>query len=145
MPSNAGTIGVDYSVSFFDGVTGQLQDLGDVQNFTLTTLKHDLKNMPYNGDPVYDYMSDGHRFSFTITRTDSRWDQFQATREANIRNGIKNTSGTVQKSITNADGTVSRFQYQKAVMWVTDLGDVSREKLVQVKMEGYASSMVQIA
>ena len=144
MPSNAGTIGVDYSVSFFDGVTGQLQDLGDVQNFQMTSMKHDLKNMPYNGDPVYDYMSDGHRFSFTITRTDSRWDLFMATREANIRNGVKNTAGVVNKSIINSDGTTNRFQYQNAVMWVTDLGDVSREKLVQVKLEGYASRMVPI-
>lgn len=145
MPSNAGTIGVDYSISFYDAVTGQLQDLGDVQNFKLTTLKHDLKNMPYNGDPVYDYMSDGHSMSFTITRTDSRWDLFQVTREANVRNGIKNTSGVLNKSITNAAGTVSRFQYQKFVFWVTDLGDVSREKLVQVQCVGMASSMIQIA
>src|SRR6185437_8070480 len=145
MPSNAGTIGVDYSVSFFDGVTGQLQDLGDVQSFQMTALKHDLKNMPYNGDPVYDYISDGHRCTFTITRTNSNWDSFQVTREANIRNGIKNTAGVLNKSIINADGTVSRFQYQNFVFWVEDLGDVSREKLVQVKASGYASRMVQIA
>ena len=145
MPSNAGTIGVDYSIQFYDGVTGQLQDLGDVQNFKLTTMKHDLKNMPYNSDPVYDYMSDGHKFSFTITRTDSRWDSFQVTREANVRNGIKNTSGVLNKSITNADQSVSRFQYQKFVFWINDLGDVSREKLVQVQAEGMASSMIQIA
>jgi len=145
MPSNAGTIGVDYSIQFFDGVTGQLQDLGDVQNFKMTTLKHDLKNMPYNGNPVYDYMSDGHKCTFTITRTDSRWDQFQAQREANILAGIKNTAGTLSKSITNADMSVSRFQYQSFVFWATDLGDVSREKLVQVQCEGYASAMVQIA
>lgn len=144
MPSNAGTIGVDYSVQFYDGVTGQLQDLGDVQNFKLTTLKHDLKNMPYNGDPVYDYMSDGHRASFTITRTDARWQIFQATREANIRNGIKNTAGVLNVSI-NDGTTTTRWQYQKFVFWVSDLGDVSREKLVQVSAEGYASSMVQIA
>lgn len=145
MPSNAGTIGVDYSIQFYDGVTGQLQDLGDVQGFQMTAMKHDLKNMPYNGDPVYDYMSDGHKCTFTITRTDSRWDTFQVSREANIRNGVMNTAGVLNKSVINADGSTSWFQYQNFVFWVQDLGDVSREKVVQVKAEGYASRLVSIA
>ncbi len=145
MPSNAGTIGVDYSIAYYDGVTGALQDLGDVQSVKMTAQKHDLKNMPYNGDPVYDFMHDGHKVAFTITRTDSRWDIFQAAREANIRAGRKNVAGVLNKSITNADGSVSRFQYQNFVFWVTDLGDVSREKLVQVTAEGWASRMLQIA
>jgi hypothetical protein len=144
MPSNAGNIGIDFSIQFFDGVTGALQDLGDVQNFKMTAMKHDLKNMPYNNNPIYDYINDGHHCTFTITRTDSRWDIFQATREANILAGIVNTSGTLQKTI-NDGVTTSRFLYTQFVFWVPELGDISREKLVQVQAEGYASAMIQIA
>jgi len=144
MPSNAGNIGIDYSIQFFDGVTGALQDLGDVQNVKFTALKHDLKNMPYNNNPIYDYINDGHKVTFTITRTDSRWDVFQATREANILAGITNTSGTLQKSINDGTST-SRFLYTQFVFWIPELGDISREKLVQVQGEGMASAMIKIA
>jgi hypothetical protein len=145
MPSNAGTIGGDYAIQFYDGVTGLLQDLGDVQNFKMTPLKTDLKNMPFNNDPVYDYMPDGHKITFTITRTDSRWDDFHSTREANVRNGKRNVSGVLNKSVVNADNSTSRYQYQGFVFWVLDLGDVSREKLTQVQCEGMASKMIKIA
>lgn len=145
MPSNAGTIGGDYSIQFYDGVTGLLQDLGDVQNFKMTPLHTQLKNMPFNNDPIYDYMPDGHKISFTITRTDSRWDDFQATREANVRNGKRNVSGVLNKSVVNADGSTSRYQIQNFVFQVTDLGDVSREKLTQVACEAMGSRMIKIS
>jgi hypothetical protein len=145
VPSNAGTIGVDYSIQFYDGLTGQLQDLGDVQSFDMTPMAHELKNMPYNGAPIYDYMDDGHKCSFTITMTDSRWDDFQAQREANTLAGKKNTSGVLNKSIIQPDGTTKRYQYTNFVFRVTHSGDVSREKLVSVRCEGMASSMVPIA
>jgi hypothetical protein len=145
MPTNAGSVGVDYSIQFFNGNTGLLQDLGDVQNVKFTAQKHDVANRPYNKPPKFDYIPDGHKVTFQITRTGAGLESYAATQEARFNAGVGNVAGYLNKSITNPDGTVSRWQYQSFVFFITDLGDVSREKLVTLSGEGMASQVIQIA
>jgi hypothetical protein len=145
MPSNAGSVGVDYNFSLYNGNTGFLQDLGDVQSVRVTQQKHDISNRPYNRPPRFDFIPDGYRVAFSITRTVSALEDLAVQNEANFNAGLGNKAGYLNETITNTDGTVSRYQYQGFVFFLTDHGDVSREKTVTVTGEGMASQKIRIA
>ena len=145
MPSNAGTIGVDYSFGYYDASTKSLVDLGDIQSVDIKAQKHDLKNMPYNASPKYDYIPDGYRVTFQITRTNAQLEQIAAQRELKFNAGQTIPAGYLQKTVTNVDGSTSIFQYTGFVIFLGDHGAVSREKLVTLNVEGMASRMVQLA
>lgn len=145
MPVNGMNVGVDYFFSYFNGQSGALESLGDVQNVRITAQKHDIKTMPYNTFPRYGYVPDGYRLEFTITRSVSTQEDAQVAYETAFNNGVLLGPGYLNESINNSDGTVSRYQYTNCVMWLTDPGDVTRDKVPTMRMEGYASAKVAIA
>jgi hypothetical protein len=145
MPVNGMNVGVDYSISFYDGTSGALVDLGDVQNVKIVAQKHDIKSMPYNAPPRYGFVPDGFKVDFTITRTGSAIEDFMVTAEANFNAGQVQSAGYLNETITNPDGSVSRYQYTSFVIFLTDHGDISRDKQVSLALTGMASSKVQIA
>ena len=145
MAVNSMSVGNDYALVFYDSNTGSIIDLGDVQNFTITAVKHDIKSQPYNDDPRFGYIDDGYRFSFNITRIGPALENFQLDQAARFRSGQHVTSGYLNETVNNPDNTVSRYQYQGFVFYVTDIGDVSREKNVSLKAEGMASRKVRLA
>lgn len=145
MPSNAGSVGVDYSLGYFDSNQNALVPLGDVQSVKIQAQKHDIKNMPYNAPPKYDFIPDGYKITFTITRTSALMENLAVAREANFNNGGFNVGGYLNETITNPDGSISRYQYTGFVFFLTDHGDISREKLVQLQGEGMASTKIVIA
>lgn len=145
MPTNAGNVGKDYSFGYYDGTTGSVVDLGDVQNVKIIAQKHDLKNMPYNGAPKFDYVPDGHKITFSITRTVSTLEDLAVARETAFNNGLRSQPGYLSETVNNTDGSTSRYQYTSFVFFLTDHGEVSRDKLVTIAAEGWASTKVQIA
>lgn len=145
MPSNAGSVGVDYSFGFYDGNTGTTVDLGDVQNVSVKAQNHPIKSQPYNGPPRFDYIPDGYKIDFTITRTVAVLEDLAVVREARFNQGLGNKPGYLSQSVNNTDGTVSRYQYTGFVFFLTDHGEVSREKTVTIKGEGMATQKVKIA
>lgn len=145
MPINGMNVGVDYSITYFESVSGGLVTLGDVQNVKITAMKHDIKSMPYNQVPRFGYIPDGYKVDFTIVRTGSVLEQLFATLAANFNSGSVITPGFLNETINNPDGTVSRWQFTNFVVFLTDHGDISREKVVSLKMEGMASDKIAIA
>lgn len=145
MPVNGMNVGVDYQLLYYDGSTGALVDLGDVQNVKIIALKHDIKSMPYNTDPRYGYVQDGFKIDFSITRTGSAIEDFMVAAAAKFNAGTVQKPGYLQQTVTNPDGSISRYQYTKMVIFLTDHGEISRDKPVTLALEGYASSKVAIA
>ena len=145
MPTNGMNTGTDYSLIYYDGNTGALVNLGDVQNVKITALKHDIASKPYNTVPRYAYVGDGFKIDFQITRTGPDLEVFMATAAANFNAGAVQQPGYLQQTITNPDGSITRFQYTKMVIFLTDHGDISRDKPVTLVLEGMASDKVQIA
>lgn len=145
MPVNGMNVGVDYSISFYDVATGTVIDLGDVQSVTITASKHDIKSQPYNGVPRYGYVPDGFRVSFSITRTGPEIEDYMVAFAQNFNQGNISSSGFLNQTIKNPNGSVSRYQYTGFVIFLTDHGDISREKNVTLKLEGMASDKIQIA
>lgn len=145
MPVNRMNVGTDYSLSYFDGNTGVIVDLGDVQNVRIAALKHELKSMPFNNVPRYGYVPDGFRVDFTIVRTASLLEDLMVTFSANFNAGKVIQPGYFNESVNNPDGSVSRYQYTNFVIFLDDHGDISREKPVMLRLSGMASDKVSIA
>src|SRR6516164_4102191 len=131
MPLNGMNVGTDYTFLYYDGMTGALVQMGDIQNIRIAAQKHDIKTMPYN--------------DFTITRNVSTLEDLMVTFANNFQNGTLIRPGYLNESINNWDGTISRYQYVNFVTFLTDHGDISREKIVTIKFEGMASKKIQIA
>jgi hypothetical protein len=138
-------IGADYSITYYEPVSGALINLGDVQDIKISALKHDIKSSPYNQLPRYGFIDDGYKIDFTIIRNSSTLEDLAVLNSANLNAGAVQGAGYLNESINNADGTISRYQYINFVAFLTDHGDISREKVVTIKYEGMASGKVQIA
>lgn len=145
MPVNGMNTGSDYSISYYDTASGVVVDLGDIQSVTITAAKHDIKSQPYNRPPRFGYVHDGFRVTFAITRTGPEIEDFMVQAAENFNAGRISTSGFLNQTINNPDGSVSRYQYTGFVMFLTDHGDVSREKTVTLRLEGLASEKRRIA
>lgn len=145
MPVNGMNVGVDYTISYFDGVSGALINLGDVQQAKITAQKHDIKSQPYNGVPRFGFVPDGFKIDFTITRTGQQLEDLAVLNSANFNAGSVMSPGFLNQTINNPDGSISRYQYTNFVVFLTDHGDISREKNVTLTLEGFASDKVKIA
>ena len=145
MPSNGMNVGVDYSFAYYDGNKGGLVDMGDVQTVRITHQKHDIVSRPYNNWPRFGFVPDGFSIDFTITRNKSEWEDWQAAYDAAFQNSQLIAPGYLNETVHNPDGTVSRYQYQNLVAFVTDHGDIARERLVTLRVHAMASSKVALA
>ena len=137
--------GVDYSLMYYDGTSGTLIQLGDVQDVTINAMKHDIKSSPYNDDPRYGFVPDGFSIEFSITRTGSILEDLMVTFANNFSAGQVQKPGYLNQSIINPDGSVSRYQYTNMVIFLTDHGNISRDKTVTLKLTGRASRKVIIS
>ena len=138
-------VGRDYTLAYYDGNTGTVIDLGDVQSVRITAQYHDIASRPYNDVPRFGYIPDGYAISFTITRTGKALEEFQLAASNAFNAGSVIKPGFLNETVNNQDGTVSRYQYTGFVFKVTDLGEISREQVVKLAAQGMASAKVLIA
>lgn len=144
MSVNQMSTGQDYAIFFYDGNTGNLVPLGDVQNVHAHALSHLLKTSPYNNPSRYGYIYDGYKLDFTVTRSGADLENFFVQAEANFNNGALQQPGVLQETVTNSDGSVSRYHYTNFVMFMPDRGEISKDKPVTMVLEGHASAKVQV-
>lgn len=145
MPVNGMNVGVDYTITYFESTSGSLINLGDVQDVKIAAMKHDIKSSPYNQVPRFGFVPDGYKIDFTITRASSTLEDLMVTFGQNFNAGNVQGAGYLNETIINPDGTVSRYQYTGFVVFLTSHGDISREKVVTLTLEGMASDKVKIA
>src|SRR6516225_12182774 len=145
MTVNTMNVGRDYTFGLYDSNQGIIQDLGDIQNVRITSQKHDIVSRPYNQPPKFGYIPDGYRVDFTITRTGSQLEDLMVLNETQFNNGQIMSPGYLNETITNPDGSISRYQYQNFVVFMTDVSDIARERIVSQRMEGMASKKIQLS
>ena len=145
MPSNGMNYGVDYNFGLYDANTGVVLDLGDVQSIDIKALKHDLASHPYNKDPRFAFIQAGYSGTITIVRTGSVLEDLQVVFAAQVNSGSIIKPGYLNQITTNPDGTVSKYQYTGVVFFMTDVGNISREKTVTQSLAVMASSKIKLA
>jgi hypothetical protein len=145
MAVNGMSVGRDFSYVFIDPNTGGPIDFGDIQGIKITPTKHDIKSSPYNDVPRFGYIPDGYSIAFTMVRTNSNLENWQLLMNNLFNSGGTVRSGFLNETVTDSDGATHRYQYTGVVMFVTDLGDISREKTVTVTVTGMASNKIQLS
>jgi hypothetical protein len=145
MPTNAMNVGADYNITYFDGNSGALVVLGDVQDVRITAQKHDIKTMPYNQVPRYDFVPDGFKIDFTMTRSLPILENLMMVLAAAFNSGGLIQPGVLNQTTQNSDGSVSRYQYTNFRCFLTDHGNISRDRVVTQRLEGWASDKLTIA
>jgi hypothetical protein len=144
MSVNTMNVGRDYNFGLYDANQGVIQDLGDIQNVRITSQKHDIVSRPYNQPPKFGYIPDGYRVDFTITRTGSQLENLQVAMEVAFNNGTNSLPGYLNETVQNPDGSITRYQYQQFCFWMTDVGEVARERVITQRLEGMASQKIQL-
>lgn len=144
MPINGMNVGTDYSVAYYDGGSGTLIDLGDVQQVKITALKTNISTKPYNAPARYGYVYNGYKIDFTMTRSAEDLETYFVNLEAQQYTGNVMSPGVFNETVNNPDGTVSIFQYTNFVVFMEDHGNIERDKVVTLKMEGMASQKIRL-
>lgn len=145
MPVSGMNVGNDYTITYYDSTSGGLITIADIQSVKIMAQKHDIASRPYNQPPKFGYIPDGYKIDFSITRTGSILEDLMVRLEAAFNSGAVQNAGYLNETINNPDGSVSRYQYSGFVVFLTDHGDISREKVVTLALEGMASTKSQIA
>ncbi len=140
MPVNGMSTGKDYNFGFYDGNSSLLVPLGDVQSIKVSAMKHQIVSRPYNGNPRFGFIPDGYGFAFNIVRTGPELEDFQLQANTNFEAGVSLKAGYLNETIYEDDGSVSRYQYPGFVIWIDELGEVTREGVIKMTCEGKASS-----
>jgi hypothetical protein len=144
MSVNGLSVGVDFSFGLYDANTGITLPLGDVQNIKETAMKHDISSRPYNAPPKFGYVPDGYSGTMTIIRTGSQLEDLQITLSNNFNNGVPILAGYLNKIVTDSNGT-KKYQYTRVSFFLSEIGDVSREKTVPQSLVWMASDKQQLA
>ena len=145
MPVNGMNVGADYSLMYYDGTSGQLINLGDVQDVSITAPNHQVNSRPYNNVPRFGYVPDGYSGSFQIVRTKADVEQLQIRLSTLFNTGGTVLPGFINYTVNNSDGSVSRYQIVGAVFWLNKIASGAREKVIDQAVEWLGSDSVLVA
>jgi hypothetical protein len=145
LPINGFNVGNDYFFAVYDGNTGSLVSFDDIENVKIEARKHDIEVRPYNSDPLFGFVPDGYTLEFDVIRTDSDIEDAAVNYNALFDAATVWQPGTFNETIKNPDGTQSAYQYTNFVWFLTNHGEIKREKEVKLHIQGKASNKVPLA
>lgn len=87
----------------------------------------------------------GYTGSFTVARQNGALEDLEQYFQDNFYNGGPEIYSTIHVTINNVDGTVSQYQFPNAILYMTNLGDNSREKEIDQTIEFWAPERVAVA
>lgn len=144
MSQNGYSMGRDRTVAIVlpDGTTLNMQKV------TKFTSKQDSSHQKVKGlDGVTDHMRfyEGWSGSFECERRGPELDAYFARLEANFYAGIDEPPATIQETITEPNGTVSQYRYERALLKYEDAGDWVGDKSVHQKVSFVATRRIKQA
>lgn len=141
MPLNGYSIGKDVKLTI-NGPNGLLRIT--LTAFDAKPVYTDLKASPLDSPPVHMSIPSGWKGTFKLDRQDSTIDDFLATNEAAYWAGQNILQGSITETISEVDGSSSRYRYTQVNLKVTDPGSWAGEKLVDQSLEFEASRRLKL-
>ena len=144
MSQNGYTLGRDNTIAVIlpDGTTLQM---GKITNWTA---KQDVSDQKIKGmDGVTDHLKfyEGWSGSFSIERRGPDLDNYFAKLESNYYAGVDEPPAIMQQTITEPNGQVSQFRFERVILKYDDAGDFSGDKSVHQKVSFLATKRVKQA
>jgi hypothetical protein len=143
MPLNGFSVGRDVVLDI-TGSTGPLR-------FSLITgfsSKPDIAEQKVKGlDGITRHIRfpDGWTGAFDITRQDSTIDDYFSQIEANYYAGLNENPVTITETITEANGAVTQYRYQQALLKLDDAGSWQGDQAVKMRISFVAARRVKVA
>lgn len=146
MPQNGYSVGRDTTVVFIKP-DGAVLRFGKVTTFESKPASSNTATVK-GIDGVTDHIPfrDGDwSFSFKAERRHADVDIYFAQLEANYRAGVSEGYGTLVQTISEPDGTVSQWRYDRSILDYEDAGSWAADKTVSQSVKGMAGSRIQDA
>lgn len=137
MPANGLSTGIDHKLVF--------NDVNGVQNFMIIesfSAKEDAttnKEIAIDGNVRHPKFHQGWSGSFTLQRNNNNMDRYIALQEAAYYRGVDQVPMTISETITEVDGTVTKYQYTNVVIVLGDAGTWSGTDIVKQNVSFEAS------
>lgn len=141
MPLNGYSVGKDVTVTL-NMPNGILRI--KLTAFDAKPVYYDLRAKPLGDPTITMSIPDGWKISAKCDRQDATLDDFCAQYEAAYWAGQNVLTGSITETITEVDGTTSRYRYTNVNLKVTDPGSWSSEKLVDQTLEADASRRLKL-
>ena len=137
MPTNAFTLGRDCQLVVI-GPTGRV-DLSHVTGFESRQMTQPIRVDRLDGSQLAAELPKGWEGSFDLERGNSTVDDFIATTEQTYYSSGQLAVSTLYQYVTEADGSISTYQYDGAVFKLATAGAWRGDAAVKQKLEFFAT------
>jgi len=141
MPINGYSVGKDVVLTL-NMASGILRVI--LTNFDAKPVYTDLKAMPLNSPPEHMSIPTGWKGTAKCDRQNSTLDDYAAANEAAYWAGQNILTGTITETISEVDGSTSRYKFTNVNLKVTDPGAWAGEKLVDQTLKSEASRRLKL-
>lgn len=138
MPANGFSVGRDVSLTIFTSDGGPLATAA-LTNFESAPMMADIKIVQLTGELLTAYLPEGHSGSFEFTRVDSSLDDYFANAESNYYAGADIASASITETITEVDGSISIYRFEKVALKLDSPGSWAGNREVKQKVSFMAS------
>lgn len=142
MPQNGYSVGRDISLNVMTP-NGQLV-INKITGFNSKqeTSKQKVKRLDGITDSLRFF--DGWNGSFDVERSDSIVEDYFIQLEANYFAGLNEQPATIMETITNPDGSVSQYRYERVILSLDDAGSWKGDSSVKIKVSFEAARKKQV-
>lgn len=143
MPANGLNTGIDHKIVFTDA-TGVLQ-YAILESFSAKEDATTDKVIAMDGTVRHPKFHQGWSGTFVLQRDGNVMDRYIALQEASYYRGVDQIPMTITETITEADGSVSKYQYTNVVVLLGDAGTWSGTEIVKQSISFEASRKVLLS
>lgn len=144
MAVNGLSVGRDATIVLYDNNTKSIINTANVTEYDEKAEYTEIKSRPLSGKPIYGYIPEGWKGSFTADRTGRAFDDLVATLESLYYAGGNVLTMSIARYVNEPDGTVSQYNMLGVVIKPEDLGSWKGDAKVSQKFSWAASTRVKV-
>ena len=145
MPINGLSVGRDVTLDIIDPANGGLLAWAEITGFESRQMTKMLQSTSLDGSNNYAEIPQGWEVSFTLDRANNNVDAYFASVEDGYFTGVDYAGVQVTETITNPDGSVNQYRYEKLSLKLADAGAKTGDNHIKMKVDGKASRRRQIS
>jgi len=139
MAVNGLSVGRDATIVLFDNNTRAVIATANVTDYDEKAEMTEIKSRPLSGLPVYGYIPEGWKGSFTADRMNRTFDDLVSTLESLYYAGGNVLGMKISRYVNEPDGTVSQYDMLGVALKPEDLGAWKGDAKVSQKFSWAAS------
>jgi hypothetical protein len=139
MPINNQSVGKDVSICLITSKGNLNIPAAAITKFDATTDTSHEARKGLDGVTRNAVFPNGWKGSLEIDRMDSTVDDFWAQYESDYYAGLNLLPGTINETISEANGSISQYRYEGVMFELKDAGSREADKVIKMKLDFYAS------